>query len=51
MSSSLLVLAQEGTQQASSGMPSVGYGIVALAVLAFGLLVTLAFRSVGTRHR
>lgn len=48
MSSSLLNLA---APVANLPMPPVGFGVVTLVILMFLLLVTLAFRSVGSRHR
>ncbi|WP_165962911.1 hypothetical protein [Occultella glacieicola] len=50
MSNSLLTFAAEHGEEAS-GMPPLGFGLVAFAAFVFLLLVVLAFRSVGTRHR
>ncbi|HLS13566.1 MAG TPA: hypothetical protein VK095_03550 [Beutenbergiaceae bacterium] len=49
MSSSLLTFAGESSESALV-MPAIGYGLVALAVLALLLLVTMGFRSVGSRR-
>lgn len=49
MSSSLLTFAGESSESALA-MPAIGYGLVALAVLALLLLVTMGFRSVGSRR-
>jgi hypothetical protein len=50
MRSSLVSFAAEGGQSFGEMIP-IGYGIVALVVLLSLLIVTYAFRSVGTRHR
>ncbi|WP_420114689.1 hypothetical protein [Pseudactinotalea sp.] len=42
--------AAEGSQSFGELMP-IGYGIVALVILLALLIVTFAFRSIGTRHR
>ena len=49
MSSSLLTFAGESSESALV-MPAIGYGLVALAVLALLLLVNMGFRSVGSRR-
>lgn len=49
MGSSLVVLAE--TAEHSTRLNPWGYGGIALGVLLFLLLVTYAFRSVGTRRR
>ncbi|MBZ2198518.1 hypothetical protein [Occultella gossypii] len=51
MSNSLLTFAVEHGEEASSGLPPIGFGLVAFVIFVFLLLVVLAFRSVGTRHR
>jgi len=51
MSSSLLTFATEQGEQAAQGLSPIGIGLVAFACLVFLLLFTIAFRSVGTRHR
>ncbi|MBK5249954.1 MAG: hypothetical protein JJE50_11100 [Actinomycetales bacterium] len=51
MSSSLLTFATEQGERAAEGLPPIGVGLIAFATLMFLLLITLAFRSVGTRHR
>ncbi len=50
MRSSLVGFAAEGSQSFGELMP-IGYGIVALVILLALLIVTFAFRSIGTRHR
>ncbi|GAB2987302.1 hypothetical protein GCM10027212_28410 [Actinotalea caeni] len=46
-----MVLASEhGPEQAGELMP-IGYGIIAIVVLLALLVVTFAFRNVGTRYR
>lgn len=50
MRSSLVVLASGQGQQTGELMP-IGYGILAFVILISLLIVTFAFRSVGTRHR
>jgi len=50
MRSSLVGFAAEGGQGFGELAP-IGYGILALVILVALLIVTFAFRSVGTRHR
>jgi hypothetical protein len=50
MRSSVVVLAGEHSVPAGELLP-IGYGIVALVILLSLLIVTFAFRSVGSRHR
>ena len=47
---SSLVLATEQAQSMGELMP-IGYGILAFVILISLLLITFAFRSVGTRYR
>lgn len=51
MGSSLLILATEQGEHTAQGLQPMGYGLVAFGILTFLLLVTLAFRSLGTRNR
>ncbi|QOR69447.1 hypothetical protein IM660_12180 [Ruania alkalisoli] len=51
MRSSLLIIAAEQTEHAAEGLQPIGFGLVAGGILLFLLLVTLAFRSLGTRNR
>ncbi|MBX9246975.1 hypothetical protein ICW40_19470 [Actinotalea ferrariae] len=44
------LLAAEETHEAAQGLPPEVMGLTAFGVLAVLLLVTYAFRSVGTRH-
>jgi hypothetical protein len=44
------LLAAEETAEAAQGMPPVGFGLVAFGALVALLVITYAFRSVGTRH-
>lgn len=37
--------------ESSLTVPPIVYGLVALGIAIFGLLVTVAFKSVGTRHK
>ena len=47
----VLLAAQESAEVAHHlPIPPVGMGLLALGVLLSGLLVTYAFKSVGTRH-
>ena len=51
MTSSLVTLASETQVVNELPMPPFMYGVIALAILMFLLLVTLAYRSVHTRRR
>lgn len=51
MSSSLLTFTALAAEASNMPMPPLGYGVVSITILMFLLLVTLAFRSVGTRQR
>ena len=51
MSSSLLTYATVTAEGVDLAMPPVGFGVVSITILMFLLLVTLGFRSVGTRFR
>ncbi len=51
MSSSLLTHTTIAAEASTLPMPPVGYGVVSIAILVFLLLVTMAFRSYGTRIR
>ncbi|UFU07881.1 hypothetical protein [Ruania halotolerans] len=51
MRSSLLVFAAEQGEHAAEGLQPLGFGLITFGVLMFLLLVTLAFRSLGTRNR
>jgi len=52
MSFEVVNVAAEGAEKVVNELPipPLAYGIVAFVVLVAGLLVTYAFRSVGTRH-
>lgn len=50
MRSSLVVFASETGQQAAELMP-IGFGIIAFVILMALLIVTYAFRNVGSRYR
>lgn len=50
MLSVLAEVAETAEAQAYS-VPPIVFGLVALGVAIFGLLVTVAFKSVGTRHK
>ncbi|HLS26718.1 MAG TPA: hypothetical protein VK063_12680 [Beutenbergiaceae bacterium] len=51
MSSSLLTHTAMAAEASNLPMPTVGYGVVSISILIFLLLVTMAFRSYGTRVR
>lgn len=51
MSRSMLTFAAETGEHAAQGLPPIGFGVVAFAILLSLLLATLALRSLGTRHR
>jgi len=46
----LPVIAEAAETTSYLAAPPIVYGLVALGVQLFGLMVTLAFKSVGTRH-
>lgn len=50
MLSVLAEVAETAETQAYS-VPPIVFGLVALGISIFGLLVTVAFKSVGTRHK
>ena len=50
MRSSLVVVASEG-QSSFGELQPIGYGVLAFVILISLLIVTFAFRSVGTRYR
>lgn len=47
----LTLLAAAEETQSTLPAPPIAYGIVAMSVLVFLLVVTLAFRSISHRHR
>lgn len=44
------LLAEEVAKESALAAPPIVYGLVVLGISLFGLLVTLAYRSIGTRH-
>lgn len=52
MHSLLIAAAVEETHEVVNELPvpPIGYGLLAMSAFVFLLLVTFAFRSVGTRH-
>ncbi|MEE6272929.1 hypothetical protein [Georgenia wangjunii] len=53
MQSSIVRLAAEQGEHAANHLPMhpIMFGVIAMAIFVFLLLVTVAFRSVHTRHR
>lgn len=47
----MLPVVAEAAEGYSLAVPPIVFGLVALGVAVFGLLVTVAFKSVGTRHK
>ncbi|HLS03418.1 MAG TPA: hypothetical protein VK030_01520 [Actinomycetales bacterium] len=47
----MLSVFAEAAEGSSLGAPPIVFGLVVLGIAVFGLLVTVAFKSVGTRHK
>lgn len=47
----MLPVLAEAAEGYSMSVPPIVFGLVALGIAVFGLLVTVAFKSVGTRHK
>ncbi len=47
----MLSVFAEAAEGSSLAVPPIVFGLVVLGISIFGLMVTLAFKNVGTRHK